>query len=252
MTQAKPGIRLFIPSPLQSGGVIELGEKQAHYLAHVMRLDIGDTLLAFNGRDGEWLVRVQAIGKKKLTITLLKQTLPQRSGPDLWLVFTPIRNKTELVVEKAVELGVAKIIPVLTRHSVVKSVNLEKLAAHAVEASEQCARLDVPPIENCRDLHDILTKWPENRLLLYADESGGGAPIKQLLPGLARAPYAVLVGPEGGFSKEEQRLLASKAYVRAFTLGPRILRADTAAVAALACVQAWLGDWEEKPAFESA
>jgi 16S rRNA (uracil1498-N3)-methyltransferase len=251
MKQEKPKVRLFISQPFAAGDSLTLSESQSHYAAHVMRLDVNDPLVVFNGNDGEWLAVMETIGKKKVTIELKKQTRKQTPAADLWLVFAPIKNKTEFVVEKAVELGAAKILPVLTRHSVVKSINKEKLETNAIEAAEQCERIDVPPIENLQELPHLLAAWPQNRELLYADESGNGVAFKQLLPTLSAAPRAVLIGPEGGFSPEEQRLLKSKPFVKSFTMGPRILRADTASVAALACVQAWLGDWEEKPNFKA-
>jgi 16S rRNA (uracil1498-N3)-methyltransferase len=243
MTQEKPKVRLFVPQRFIVGDNLTLSENQSHYAANVMRLNVGDALLVFNGEDGEWQANIDAIGKKKVTIELKQQTRKQTAAADLWLVFAPIKNKTELVVEKAVELGVSKILPVLTRRSVVKSVNQEKLEINAIEAAEQCERIDVPPIENLQELPHLLAKWPSNRELLYADESGDGTPFKQLVSTLSASPRAVLIGPEGGFSPEEQRLLKSKSFVKSFTMGPRILRADTASIAALACVQAWLGDW---------
>jgi 16S rRNA (uracil1498-N3)-methyltransferase len=251
MKQEKPKIRLFVPQPFTAGETLTLSENQSHYAAHVMRLNADDALLVFNGADGEWRADIETIGKREVTIKLAQQVRKQSSAPDVWLVFAPIKNKTEFVAEKATELGVVKILPVLTRHSVVKSVNREKLEANIVEAAEQCERLDIPALENLEDLPHLLAKWPSNRELLYADESGDGVALKQLLPAFSAAPIAVLIGPEGGFSKEEQRLLKSKPFVQSFTMGPRILRADTASIAALACVQAWLGDWEDKPYFEA-
>jgi len=250
MTQEKPKIRLFVPQDFSAGGTLELNVNQAHYLAHVMRADVGEGIAVFNGTHGEWLAGVETLGKKRVTVELKKQIKKQSAAPDIWLVFAPIKNKTEFVAEKATELGVSKILPVVTRHSVVKSINREKLEANIIEAAEQCGRLDIPALENVQELPHLLAKWPENRTLFYADESGGGVPFRELLPKFSAGSCAVLVGPEGGFSKEEQRLLTSKSFVAPFTMGPRILRADTASIAALACVQAWLGDWHEKPNFE--
>lgn len=251
MKQAKPKIRLFVQGAYTAGGVIELAEPQAHYVANVMRAEVGDAVLVFNGRDGEWLARVETVGKKRASIKIEECRRKQQPAPDIWLVFAPIKNKTDIVVEKATELGAAKICTVLTRHSVVNAINMEKLEAHAVEAAEQCERLDVPPIEKLQPLPTLLAHWPKERLLLFADESGGGMPMKEMLAALPHAPTAVLVGPEGGFSKEERLLLASLPFVRAFSMGSRILRSDTAAVATLACLMAWHGDWDIKPSFES-
>jgi 16S rRNA (uracil1498-N3)-methyltransferase len=249
MNQAKPKIRLFVPTPYTAGQALPLEKAQAHYLGNVMRVTKGDAVAVFNGSDGEWLAEVTVAEKKAVTLTLKKQRTRQISTPDLWLAFAPIKNKSELVVEKATELGVSKIMTVITRHCVVKSVNEEKLTAHAIEAAEQCERHDVPKLESHDGLQNLLGAWPEDRTLLYGDESGEGAPLKDLLGALPKGKYAVLIGPEGGFAQEEHRMLAVAPFVKAFGMGPRILRADTAAVAALACVQAWLGDWNLKPKF---
>lgn len=251
MTQALPKIRLFVPDPYKPGEQLALDGNQAHYLSHVMRADVGDKIAVFNGHDGEWLASVATIGKKHVTLALEKQLTKQKPSPDLWLAYAPIKVQTEFVAEKATELGVSKILPVFTRHGVVKSVNEEKLRANVIEAAEQCGRHDVPLIETRKDLGELLSAWPKDRTLLYGDESGSGLPIKQLLPTLSAGKYALLVGPEGGFSEQEHHMLRISPFVKPFSMGPRILRADTASVAALACMQAWLGDWEERPSFVS-
>lgn len=259
----KPAIRLYVPQTYSEGEAVTLAAKQAHYAAHVMRVKPDDVVSLFNGKQGEWLASVAGINKKEVTLKLLKQHLPQKPGPNLWLVFAPIKNKTEIVVEKATELGVGKIITVVMRHSVVTSVKQDKLLAHAIEAAEQSERLNVPAIEHMKDIPALLAGWPSDRTLLYGDESGGGMPMVQLLcdltsssppnlpsqAGGGKRGVGLLIGPEGGFSKEEHYVLKNHPCVKAFSMGPRILRADTAAVAALACVQAWLGDWQEKPNF---
>ena len=251
MTQAKVKIRLYVPEPFAGTQELQLSEAQSHYVANVMRAQLGDLVSVFNGQDGQWLAEVSQVKKKSVTLQLQARQLAQKSSPDLWLVFAPVKNKTELVVEKATELGVSKILAVFTRYSVVRSINQEKLETHAIEAAEQCERMDVPPIEEHKDLQSLLAAWPKDRTLLYGDESGNGLPMTQLLPTLVGKPCAVLIGPEGGFSKEEHQLLMNTSFVKGFGLGPRILRADTAAVAALACVQSMLGDWQEAPHFES-
>lgn len=251
MNQAKPNIRLYVPDFLAAGEAVTLTQQQSHYVSHVMRCHAGDSIALFNGQDGEWQAVIDTIGKKTVTLRAMARLRMQKTSPDVWLAFAPIKNKTDMVVEKAVELGVSALLPVITRRAVVRSVNEEKLAAHAIEAAEQCERLDVPRLAPYADLGALLAVWPKDRLLLYGDESGGGAPIKTVLHALREESeyrnYAVLVGPEGGFAPEEHALLKAAPCVRAFGMGPRILRADTAAVAALACVQAWLGDWEERP-----
>jgi 16S rRNA (uracil1498-N3)-methyltransferase len=251
MTQSKPKIRLYVPAPYAAGESVTLDEAQSHYLARVMRCRKGDVIGVFNGHDGEFLAEIEQLDKKHVTLLLKCQRVPQLTVPDLWLAFAPVKSKTELVVEKAVELGVSKLLPVFTRHAVVKSINREKLEAHAREAAEQCERCDIPEIEEHKDLAALLGNWPKDRTLLYGDESGGGIPIKRLLETLPQGKYALLVGPEGGFAAEEHQILKIVPFVKAFTMGPRILKGDTAAVAALACVQSWLGDWDIKPKFES-
>jgi 16S rRNA (uracil1498-N3)-methyltransferase len=167
----------------------------------------------------------------------------------VWLAFAMIKNKSELVVEKATELGVSTILPVVTQHSVVKHANIEKLEGYAIEAAEQCERHDVPRIIPQRNLASLLGDWPKDRILLYGDETGGGEPLQSVIAGLTSA-CGVLIGPEGGFSADEIRMLRLAPFAKAFGMGPRILRADTAAVAALACIQSVRGDWQQRPHFK--
>ncbi len=250
--QAPPKIRLYVPQPFAEGSSLTLTDGQSHYLAHVMRVREGMAVAVFNGIDGQWWADVTAVAKKSVTLELRHCMAAQRNTPDVWLAFAPIKNKTDLVIEKAVELGVSALLPVYTQHSVVKSINREKLLAHAIEAAEQCERHDVPAIEEHKDVSHLLAAWPKDRVLLYADESGSGENLKTLLPALPQGRFGILVGPEGGFSTEEHHILKLMPQVKAFGMGPRILRADTAAVAALACVQAWLGDWDIRPRFIAA
>jgi 16S rRNA (uracil1498-N3)-methyltransferase len=247
-----PRIRLYIPQPLAEGALLALEAGQSHYLSQVMRLREGAQVAVFNGQDGLWRADVAQLSKKQVGLRLLECIMPQRAGPDVWLAFVPIKNKTDIVVEKAVELGAGKLLVAYSQHAVVKSVNHEKLRQHAIEAAEQCERLDVPAIEEHKDLSHLLGAWPRDRILLYADESGGGESLKQVLSSMTSNVFGVLVGPEGGFSAEEHHMLKLLPQVKPFGMGPRILRADTAAVAALACVQAWVGDWDERPRFVPA
>ena len=242
-----------MPQAFAPDTACELDSGQAHYVVHVMRGHVGEKVALFNGSDGEWLAEISGISKKSVALTLISQVRAQKSSPDLWLAFAPIKNKVDFVVEKAVELGVSKLLPVFTRHAVVKSLNYEKLTSYVIEAADQCERMDVPEIEEFKDIAALLKAWPADRVLLYADETGGGADLKSLLPSLSvGGKYCVLIGPEGGFAREERDLLRGHAGVKAYGLGPRVLRADTAMVASLACVQAWLGDWQEQPYFEAA
>ncbi len=243
-------IRLYIKNHLQKNSPVTLEGDQAHYLANVMRAKPGDKVSLFNGSAGQWQAEISFISKKSIGIIPLEQTREQTTSPDIWLVFAPIKNKTELVVEKATELGVSKIIPIVTRHCVVRSVNMEKLETHALEASEQCERLDIPALETHKDLSYLLGAWDKNRTLLYGDESGGGESLAEILGNMKQPQkLAILIGPEGGFAADEFAMLRACDFAIPFGMGPRILRADTAAVSALACVMAQAGDWDIKPHF---
>ena len=237
-------VRLFVPQPLAVGEGLTLDRQQSHYLAHVMRAAPNEAVLLFNGRDGEWLGRVEALPKSGARLAVETQLRPQALEPDLWLLAAPIkRERIDLVAEKAAELGVSRLVPVFTRRTAMTRVNAERLAAHMIEAAEQCGRLTVPEMAEPVSLDKALAGWPEGRVLLFLDESGGGAPLAEVLAALPEGPAAVLVGPEGGFSDDERRTLAGLPFARPVGLGPRILRAETAAIAALVLWQALKGDW---------
>lgn len=249
----RSSIRLFVPGHYTEHQRFELPAAQAHYLANVMRCQSGDSIRVFNGTAGEWQAEIEHIAKKSLVLRLVRPLLPHIVPPDVWLAFAPIRGKVDVVVEKAVELGVSRIIPVFMQRCVVTSLNKEKLALTAVEAAEQSERHEVPAIAPQRDLATLLSTFPEGRLLLHADETGSGVPLAELLQKVPPAqPLAVLVGPEGGIALEERMMLAAQPFVRAFGMGPRIMRADTACTSALACVLALRGDWHHKPHFLAA
>lgn len=246
----KPLVRLYVSQALLTGSLISLDEARAHYVRHVMRLGDGDIIAAFNEESGEWEASLQFHGKRGVQLSIGKKIADARPSPDLWLAFATIKNKNELVVEKATELGVSALHPIVTQHSVVKSVNMEKLQAHAIEAAEQCERHDVPAITQHRNLASFLGDFPGGRTLLYGDESGKGKPLPEVLATLKNTKLCLLIGPEGGFSADEHRILQSADFALAFGMGPRILRADTAAVAALACIASASGDWHEPPHFK--
>jgi 16S rRNA (uracil1498-N3)-methyltransferase len=238
--------RLFIDDDLASGASLALDGPRAHYLRDVLRLGVGAEVLLFNGRDGEWQARVAATAKRSLDLAIESQTRPQQPEPDLWLCFAPVKKaRIDFIAEKATELGVSALVPVITRRTNVERVNVERLRANAVEAAEQTERLTIPDVREPVSLEQALRAWPAGRRLLIADETGGGRPILEALGDAAPGPWAVLIGPEGGFAREELDRIAALPGVLPVGLGPRILRADTAAIAALACLQAALGDWRE-------
>ncbi len=239
-------VRLYVDQPLMQGQAVALTQDQAHYLFAVMRLAHGAAVALFNGRDGEWRAEVAEAGRRGGVLVCLEQTRPLQMPPDLWLMFAPIKKaRTDFIVEKAVEMGVRRIQPVQTRHTNSERIRQDRLQAHAVEAAEQCGGTFVPEVADLVALDRHLAGWPPERRILWCDESLVG--VAQGLAGVERGaepePWAILIGPEGGFSEAEKARLRAMPQVMAVSLGPRILRADTAAVAALALWQASLGDW---------
>jgi 16S rRNA (uracil1498-N3)-methyltransferase len=236
--------RLYVDAALAGGATVACTPAQANYLRNVLRLKPGEAILVFNGRDGEWRAALAEAGKRGAALVVGEQTRAQEGGPDLHYLFAPLkRARLDYMVEKATEMGVARLRPVLTRRTVAERVNLERMRAHAIEAAEQCGILRIPEIDAPERLERTLAAWEGARPLVFCDESGEETcPFTQLAR-IAPSPVAVLIGPEGGFDAAERELLASRPFVTRITLGPRILRADTAAVAALALVNAVLGDW---------
>ncbi len=241
MKEAK--IRLCVTQSLAAGQTIPLNQNQAHYLFGVMRLKAGARVLLFNSVDGEYLAEVTEAGKRKGTLTCLEQTRPLQMPPDLWLLFAPIKKaRTDFIVEKAAEMGAARIMPVQTRFTNSDRIRQDRLQAHALEAAEQCGGTYVPEVTNIVKLNAVLAEWPQDRQLIFCDEILIGA--KETLQAESDVKkWAILIGPEGGFSEEERAQLSSLPFVTKISLGPRILRADTAAVAALTLWQSTLGDW---------
>lgn len=255
MVPTYPKIRLFVEASLQRGASITLPDAQAHYLLQVMRLTVGGEVALFNGRDGEWRATVQPISKKKADALVTEPLKPQVFPPDVQVAFAPIKHgRIDFLAEKVTELGASALLPVMTARTVVSRVNTDRLRAHAVEAAEQCERLDVPPVAEPQDFARFLDAWPQERLLIYGDETGRGLPPQALFARLPAdaARWGVLVGPEGGFAPEELDRLRAAPFAHAISLGPRVLRADTAALALLTCVMAWRGDWNNQPGFEGA
>lgn len=236
-------VRLYVDHPLGPGQPVPLTQDQAHYLFNVMRLARGDALSVFNGRDGEWRATVEQVSKRNALLVAAEQTADQRDPPDLWLIFAPIRKaRTDFIVEKAAEMGAARILPVQTDHTNADRIRRDRLQAHAVEAAEQCGGTYVPPVEDLQKLSRLLDHWPADRRLVFCDESLVGA-RETLVQAPDAAAWAILIGPEGGFSQIEGDRLNAFPFVTRISLGPRILRADTAAVAALTLWQSTLGDW---------
>ena len=241
--------RLHVTASLGEGAGVPLLPGQAHYLVTVLRKGTGDAFLAFNGRDGEWRCALETADRKQAAARALAMTRPQTGLCDLHLLFAPLKKaRIDYMAQKATEMGAAVLRPVLTRFTVAERVKTERLAANAVEAAEQCNLLAVPEIREPAKLMEALGAWPADRQLLFCDEAlVGGAPPADALRALPdearRAPWAVLIGPEGGFDEAERARLHALPQAHAVSLGPRILRADTAAVAALALWQSVLGDW---------
>ena len=237
-------IRLFLPHDLAPGAELSLDAGQSRYLAAVMRLTAGDELLVFNGRDGEWRARVASVGKRAVTLQAEARARPQATGPDLDLVIALVkRARLETIVEKAAELGARRVRPVITERTNADHTRVDRLQAIAVEAAEQTGRLDVPQVLEPMKLEKLIEGWEPGRRLLFCDEAGDALPVLPALKDQADAPWAILIGPEGGFSPRERQILRSLNFATPATLGPRILRADTAAISALALWQAVLGDW---------
>ena len=238
--QSPAKVRLYLDQPLGPGQAIDLSADHAHYLFNVLRLAAGAEIGLFNGRDGEWRAQVTQAGKRGGQALCDAQTRPQQMPPDLWLLFAPIKKaRTDFIVEKAVEMGAARILPVQTDFTNSERIRRDRLQAHAIEAAEQSAGTFVPEVAELARLDRLLADWPAGRLLWWADESLAGEEIAEPAP----APAAILIGPEGGFSPAERARLKALPFVRRLSLGPRILRADTAAVAALTLWQTRHGDW---------
>lgn len=236
--------RLYSDGPLSLGASVALDDAQAHYLRNVLRLAAGARIALFNGRDGEWWSEIEHLGKTGGAARLVEQRRKPRAEPDLWLVFAPLkRARIDYLVEKATELGVGALLPVSTERTIVERLNLDRLRAHIREAAEQTERLTLPELHPPAPLRDLLARWPADRRLLACLESGEAPPIAERLAQEAPGKWAALVGPEGGFADSELDAIRKLPFVCPVSLGPRVLRADTAAISALSLLQAFLGDW---------
>lgn len=236
--------RLAVSAALHEGAAIALSREQANYLVNVLRLGDGDEVLIFNGRDGEWRARLTAKGKRDYQLVAHAQIRPQPPAPALVYLFAPLkRSRLDYMVQKAVEMGAGRLQPVITRRTIAERVNLERMRANAIEAAEQCGILCLPEISEPQPLEKALAAWDSAVPLIFCDETAAAREPLTALRSIAPGPVGVLIGPEGGFDTAEREMLLRAPFVTAISLGPRIMRADTAAVAALALVNATLGDW---------
>jgi len=235
--------RLYVPGDLGVNMALALNEGQSHYLLHVLRARTGNRLLLFNGRDGEWLAEITDAAKRGATARCLKRMQSQAVTPDIWLAFAPVKKTpSDYLVQKATELGASSLIPVFTRRTIVSRINQERMIANAIEAAEQSGRQTVPEIHEGTSLENLLASWPKERRLFFCDEGGDARPLAEVARDTS-GPTAILTGPEGGFVPGERTMLRVQSFVTPVTLGPRILRADTAALAALAIWQSVAGDF---------
>ncbi len=244
----KPATRLYVEGDLSKDAIVGLSSDHAHFLRSVLRLDSGRYVTLFNGRDGDWLARIDGIGKGWASTAVQEQTRSQKSSPDIWLYFAPIkRARFDFLIQKATELGVSRIQPVITRRTIVERIKSERLTANVIEASEQCERMDIPEIGDAIRLEKLVEEHPLERVLIACVEFGEAQPITDVISSLPeKAPTALLIGPEGGFTPEERQLLEKYPSVQFAGLGPRILRAETAGLAALTVWQALAGDWDSR------
>ncbi len=237
-------IRLHVPHDLAAGAELALDADQSRYLVAVMRRAVGDEILVFNGRDGEWRAALSAVGKRGAAVRLTARERPQAEGPHLDLIVALVkRARLETIVEKATELGVRRVRPVITERTNADHTKVPRLQAIATEAAEQTGRLDVPQVMEPQRLDRLLQEWEPGRRLVFCDEAGDAPPMLEALDGAAAGPWAILIGPEGGFSPAERAGLRDREFAIPVSLGPRILRADTAAISAVTLWQAALGDW---------
>lgn len=244
----KARIRLYIDAPLPGQGTLILDKEQSHYLSNVMRLKAGCEVSLFNGRDGEWVTEITEVQKRAVVLKIVSQTLEQKPEPDLWLVFAPVKKaRIDFIAQKATELGVSHLQPVYTHRTNVDRVKTERLNANAIEAAEQCERLTIPTVAAPQKFDTLFATWPSDRKIMFCDETLSGKPAHEALAdsGMKKTsePWAILIGPEGGFDDSERTAIKSHPNTTVVALGPRVLRSDTAAMAAISLWQSALGDW---------
>ena len=246
----RPNIRLFVFDDLNENSIIKMTQEQSHYLINVMRVRLGNIIFLFNGKDGEWRAEIILREKRQVVVKLISCQRKQFYETELNLFFAPIkRAHIDFLAKKATELGVTELTPVFTEYTQIKRVNIDRLYSNVIEAAEQCRRLSVPVINEPVSLQELLSSWPDRHSLLVADETGEGKPIVDVL-GLNlitnKPPYSLLIGPEGGFAFEELQNIDEHDFIYKVSLGPRVMRSETAAIAGLAVIQAFVGDWKLK------
>lgn len=236
--------RLYVDSPLSAGVEVELNRAQSNYLLNVLRMGEGADVLMFNGHDGEWLAHISIVGKKETHLVPARQTRQQPAQTNLRYCFAPLKHaRLDYMIQKAVEMGAGLLQPVLTQHTQVKRLNMDRIRANIIEAAEQCGILALPSLQEPLKLLDLIGGWDQSKSLIFCDERDDGARPLDVLGGLSSSPEGLLIGPEGGFSDDERVFLLKQDFVVPLSLGPRILRADTAAVAAISLLQSTSGDW---------
>lgn len=241
-------IRLYVDCELVAGAIVTLDKEQSHYLVSVMRVAVGQQVILFNGRDGEWLANVSEAHKRRACLTIGSQSRCQDKEPDLWLVFAPIKKgRLDFMVQKATEMGASHLIPMMTDYTNLDRMKEERLRANVLEAAEQCDRLQVPTLSDLSQLETVLKEWPDERMIMFCDEDLSGRSALEALTAAddkgSPKPWAIFIGPEGGFSPDERESIKAHKNCVVVSLGPRILRADTAAMAAISLWQTALGDW---------
>lgn len=239
--------RLYTEQELQINNTIELEEDKTHYLKNVVKYQIGDQILCFDNKNGEFTCQIIDLGKKKSSLKVLHKNKDKYICPDIWLLFAPLKkDKTDFVIEKATELGCRKIIPTITKYTITNNIKTSRYIAQSIEAAEQCRRTDIPEINKPEELTTLLKNWQNDRILYFMDETLQSNSFLKILQENPTTKAAILIGPEGGFSEEELSLLRQYPFCKGATLGPRILRAETAVAASLSCWQLISGDWSKK------
>lgn len=241
-----PKVRLFVEQKLSLDAEVILNQAQSHYLSNVLRMSVEEELKCFDNQSGEYIAKISESTKKACMVKIIGQTRVFEQSPDIWLLFAPVKkDKTDFIIASATELGVRKIMPVITRRTISEKIKKERYQAQVIEAAEQSRRVDIPSVEDAEALEKILKNWDESRILYFMDETGNGEDIRKVFAQSGKKPAAILIGPEGGFDEDELDNLRKLPFAKGVSMGKRILRAETAVAAALSCWQALAGDWDK-------